>query len=518
MVRRLPPIALSVALVLMASWLAIGIGRTGAWVVPVRTLRSQEPVGLTRLRDSANRLWMAGEYEKASGLYRQGYERAVGRRETASAVRFLNNLAGCRFALSQHQKAVEEYLEARRLARSIGFTELLGTISVNLAGLYLNMGDASAAAQAAEKGVRDLEGIPDLPYRARLLVQLGNARVWSGQVEAGLATLSESRREADRTNDLPMLALSFDYEGNYYLGRGDTGRAESAFLRGFLVRRLRKPDEAHYSYANLGRLRLAQGDAPSATRLFDQALAQAKRALSPVQLWTIYNGRGNANLAQGRIEEALSDLGNAVELARRWRADAVAVDALRIHTDAGLREIYQSYIEAGNQAALHGGRPDLARAAFSVSEEHRAVSLRERWSASGEWRRRLPEEYWTVLGQLQSAEVTALRDPSSAAASRAAQLRLRLIEMEAAIGAPRPPIPQRGADFSRSVQRKLGPSEALLSFELGGKNSYLWTVTREEFALHPLGPSGKLTSLIARFRDAVRLGEAGAGEAGRELY
>ena len=317
----------------------------------------------------------------------------------------------------------------------------------------------------------------------------------------------------------PMLALSQEYVGIHCLQHGDLARAEAALLGAYLVRKLRKPDELHYSHANLGSLRLAQGDFKSAETLFSLALAKANRAPSLVQVWTLYHGRGAAREAQGRFDEAWADFGTAVDLARRWRADAVAADAMRIRTDAGLHEVYQSYIRAGNRAALSGGRPEMARRAFSAAEEHRAVSLREQWNASGEWRRKLPAEYWPVLGQLQSAEVAALRDNSAPAAARAARLRLRLIEMEAQTGAPPPlAVAGGGAEFSRAIQRKLSPSEALLSFEFGEKESYLWAVTGKQFFLHALGPRRELTALISRFRDAVRLDRADAADAGAELY
>lgn len=478
-----------------------------------------EPSDLVRLREEGNRLFAAQRYEEASEVYERGYRESLGHRQVRPAIRFLNNLAGCQFALFRYQKAVELYLEAQRMARPIRFAEMLGMISLNLAGIYMQMGDAGAAAQAAEQGIRDLRDLPNVSFRAKLLGQLGNARRWSGRHEEALSILRESQWEADKADDVAMLALSQDCVGIDRLKRGELAQAESAFLGAYLVRKLRKPDELHYSHANLASLRLAQGDFKSAETLFSLALAKARSAPSLVQIWTLHHGRGAAREAQGRFDDAWADFGTAVDLARRWRADAVAADTVRIRTDAGLREVYQSYIRAGNRAALSGGRPEMARRAFSAAEEHRAVSLRERWNVSGEWRRKLPQEYWPVLGQLQSAEVAVLRSNSAPAAARAARLRLRLIEMEARTGAPRPlAVAGGGAEFSRAIQRKLSPSEALLSFEFGEKESYLWALTGKQFFLHALGPRRELTALISRFRDAVRLDRADAADAGAELY
>lgn len=410
-------------------------------------------------------------------------------------------------------------MEARRLARPIRSAEALGAISLNLAGIYLQMGDASAAAQAAEQGIQDLREYPNIYFRARLLVQLGNARRWSGQPEQALSILRESHWEADRVDDVSMLALSQDYAGNICLKREDLAGAEAAFLNAYLTRRLRKPDEVHHSHANLGHLRLAQGDFNSAETFFSLALAKARSAPSLVQVWTLYHGRGVARRQQGKLREALADLAEAVDLARRWRADAVAGDALRIRTDAGLDQVYQAYIGSAAEAALSGAGTEMARRAFSAAEQRRAVSLRERWNTTDEMRGRLSGEYWSILGQLQSAEVAALRDPSAPAAVRAGPLRLRLVEMEAHAGAPPPPAgPAGDADLSRAVQRRLSRSAALFSFELGERESYLWTVTSTGFALRTLGPKRELVSLISRFHDAVRRGQPEAVDEGRRLY
>lgn len=463
--------------------------------------------------------FQAGRFEQARADYEAGYRAALTGGQTAAAIRFKVNVGSCRFAASEYQEAVVEFLEARRLAREAGDRVGLGAISINLSGIYLQLGDAASASWAAEEGLRDIERISKLPYRAKLLVQLANTRAWSRGLDEALLVFADSIAEADRVGDDSLLALAFEYLGTHSLRLGLLEQAEQAYLRAYWVRRMLKPDEVHNSHANLGRLRLAQGDPASAARLFDLAIGGDARMPSLVQMWTLYYGRGKAKMAQGRLEEALEDFATAVDLAQRWRADAVAADALRIRTDVGLHEIYGAYVEAGNRLALGGGGAALARQTFAVAERNRAASLRERWNNSDDLRRRLPAEYWPVLGQLQSAEAAALRNPASPAAASAHQLRLRLIEMEAAGGVPQLPDSQAGAgDFSRAVQGALSPSEALFSFQLDERESYLWGVTREEFRLCPLASRSALAPLIARFQESVRLGRPDATETGRELY
>jgi CHAT domain-containing protein len=460
----------------------------------------------------------AGRFDLARAITkpipRRAGRRPDRRRDSLQGQRRLLPFRGLRV-----QEAVVEFLEARRLAREAGDRVVLGAISVNLSGIYLQLGDAASASLAAEEGLRDIERVSKLPYRAQLLVQLANTRAWSRGLDEALPVFASSIAEADRAGDDSLLALAFEYLGTHSLRLGLLEQAEQAYLKAYWVRRMLKPDEIHNSHANLGRLRLAQGDPASAARLFDLAIAGDERTPGLVQMWTLYHGRGRAKMAQGRLREALADFASAVDLAQRWRADAVAADALRIRTDVGLHEIYGAYVEAGNRLALDGGGTAPARRTFAVSERNRAAGLRERWNNPGDLRRRLPAEYWPVLGQLQSAEAAALRNPTSPTAASAHQLRLRLIEMEAASGVPQLPDSQAGSgDFSRAVQGALSPSEALLCFQFEEKESYLWAVTREEFRLYSLASRGALAPLIARFQEAVRLSRADAVQTGGELY
>ncbi len=492
-------------------------------VEPVRTTKGEAVSdwasgALNRYRVRGTTHYHTGRFEQARTEYEAGYRAALAGHQTAAAIRFKINAGSCRFAASEYQAAVLEFLEARHLARKAGDRVALGAISINLSGIYLQLGDASSAARAAEEGLHDIAGVVKLPYRARLLVQLANTRAWSRSLDEALPVFAEAIAEADQAGDVSMLALAFEYQGSHSLRLGRIADAEQAYLKAYWVRRMLKPDELHNSHAALGRLRLAQGDSASAARLFDLAIQRISRAPSLVQMWTLYYGRGRARMAQGRLREALADFGKAIDLARRWRADAVAVDALRIHTDAGLHEIHSAYIEAGNRLVPAGGGDRLARRTFCVAEENRAASLRESWNHSGELRRRLPQEYEQVLGQLQAAEAAKLLNPTSPAAP-AGRLRLRLIEMEAAAGLARPyEATAGGEDFSRFVQRRLSSSDVLLSFQLGEPQSYLWAVTRERFELRALGPRKELVDLVKRFRSAVQSGRREAAEAGRELH
>jgi tetratricopeptide (TPR) repeat protein len=128
-----------VILVSPGIWL---VSITPAGVPSLPAVVREESSDLLRLREEGNRLFAAQRYERASEIYDRGRRESLGRRQIRPAVRFLNNLAGCQFALFRYQKAVELYLEAQRLARPIRFAEMLGMISLNLAGIYLQMGDA----------------------------------------------------------------------------------------------------------------------------------------------------------------------------------------------------------------------------------------------------------------------------------------------------------------------------------------------------------------------------------------
>ena len=67
-------------------------------------------------------------------------------------------------------------------------------------------------------------------------------------------------------------------------------------------------------------------------------------------------------------------------------------------------------------------------------------------------------------------------------------------------------------------QHGLGESDLLLSFYLGKRESYLWTVTRSRIELHRLPTESEIREDVMRFREAISTGAPAGEKLGADLY
>jgi CHAT domain-containing protein/tetratricopeptide (TPR) repeat protein len=471
----------------------------------------------------ASELFQARRYQDLIGLSQARYRESLERGESEAAIKWLNNLAGAYFALMQYRRAMQVYVEARALAESTGGWEHVAAINANLSSLYLQAGEMNAAAESAEAAIRGVEKAHAQRYHAQLLIQLGRLQFRRGEREKGIASYRGGIEEAAARGDWVTEARGWDHLGWELLLERDLAGAERALVEAYRLRRLHRSDDLALSYPKLGLLRLAQGDLRSADVLLDLAVQANRRETSLVPLWSVYYHRGGLRLAQGRLSEAWSDYGTALDLARKWKIEVLPVEAVRNSAAVGLEELTAAFVETGSRLYFRERRADVARVTLAAAEESRAWSLRASLDEPGELQQRLPPSYWEALAQLQSAEVALLRGAEVAERRRASLLRAKLTEMEAEAGVG---LPARGSEegakstecLIAEMQARLKPDEALMSFHLAEPESSLWIVTRAGVCLERLGSGSRLREAGVRFRDAVEHGAMPAAVEGEQLY
>lgn len=477
-----------------------------------------EPPELTQLRDQGNKLYGSGKYVEAARTYESGYEIAKNRGQFKSAVRFLNNLGGARYQIFQYRDAVKAYLEARDLAAMVGDRQAFAALCSNLSSLYRDMGDIDAAAQSAQQGLAALGGT-STDFRSNLLMQSGQVKLQQKDAAAA-GELREALRLAMQNEDPATESQAWSELGNALLEEGNPRGAEPLLLQAYRLRRLHDDKRIYYSYETLGELHMAQSDPSAASALFSRAIEAARR-ISPAALWTGYFKRGQAKLAQGRLEESFEDFGAALTWLRRWRAEVLPADAFRVSSEVELHDIFSAYIDLGSRLYRETGRGHIAEQVFAVAEESRTTSLRTLRSVSDSSATNLPTEYWETLSRLHGAEATLLAN-ESADTDAVRQLRLRLTEMETRAGVELPPDESDSAWGSGQIlsrtRQVLGPDAAYLGFTLGKSGSWLWIVTREGIELQGLPPAAQISATVREFTHSVAEGSPEATSAGRSLY
>lgn len=462
----------------------------------------------------AYRLYASGRFAQAATLYEQAYRRGMQEGNRRQAVRYLNNLAGCRFAGFQYAGAMETYLEARRLAVAASDYETQGAVAINIASLYLQMGNLESAATAATQGLAAVHRhrLPGAAM-AQLFTLMGRIRFLQRRYGEGAAAYREAIGEALTSGDMPQLARSWDSFGYSCLRQGRLHEAETSLIESYRLRLLFHRKDLHLSYTNLALLRLAQHDLRSAAVLSQRAVELASQNIGGAPLWHVIHTRGLVREAQGDTRGAVSAFGRAMEEVRRWRIGVLPADALRATADEALNSVYTSYVRAGARLYFESGARQWAVKTFEVMEQSRAVSLRESAGSSI----RLPPEYGEALARMRTAEAASNRGHSPLAREAARRARLQLVELETRAGlesAGRRSHLLNHASLNE-IRQSLAPGQSLISYLVAEPQSYCWIVTRRGLSLHRLAGRGRLTELVDASAAALRSGRAGLPEAAR---
>lgn len=470
----------------------------------------------TQLKETA-KAFRAGDFRGAAALAQQGYGDALSGGEPHLAARFLGNLGGCRFVLHQYKEALQDYLEARRLAEALHENTTAGRLDLNISSLYTQLGEIEAALEAASRASALLSG----KERVRVLIHTATLRAAQDRLPQAAALFGQGIEAADRSNDREMYALGWMDLGEELLKRGRLRQAEHAMLEAYRTRKLNGLRGLENCYRYLGLLRLQQGDLRAASALLDRAVEHSRQPGGMAPTWEVYYGRGRVRLGQHNLEAALDDFRVAARLARDWRREAPPDDATRVAAENAIQKVHSALVEAGNQIYFKTHRPALAQETFESAEANRAASLRALLAEPRDWRRNLPAEYWETLQRLESAEVEMLRAPAAPAdgsrstAERIQQLQGALIQWES----------QAHENTDREIphllehtRRALRPDAAFFAFHLGSPDSYLWAVSRDQFALYRLPPGPRISGMVKRFTTAVGAGSVEAQAAGSQLF
>ncbi len=424
-------------------------------------------------------------------------------------------MGACQHGLFRYRDALQTWLEARRLSEGVADWVNLGSLGVNISSLYLVMGEFDAAADAAERAVKDADrgGFPDGMARAH--IQLGIIRAKQGRLRDSAAAIDRAILIAEREGNISTVAEAWDHYGEELLALGKVAEADRALTEGYRLRKMHRLAKTDSSYYNLARLRLLQGDAASALHLIDAPLAPGHHSDSRISIWALRHTRGQALLAQGRTADAFHDFRTALDAAREWRLQVLPADFTRVSSEVRTNEIYSSFIETGNALYFTTGREDLARETFEAAEENRAASLRAMQALPGNWPEAAGSQYWAALARLHTIEVQLLNQDNASLRDEMRHVRSTILEMEAGAGAT---FEIHSAGAADEIQRRVPEDAALLSFHLGEPHSFLWAISRTKFQLYALPGSAELAGKLDRFSEAVRAGAETGNSEGRDLY
>jgi tetratricopeptide (TPR) repeat protein len=498
-----------------------GVLRSASVVLPPTPKIQDKYPALKAVFEQTRHLFESGRFVEAAKIYEALYQSARRQNDSPTALRALNNLAGCWFALFRYRRAANSYLEARQLAEEQRDWEAVGTLSLNLSSLYLQMGEINSAEQAAEQSAEALAKAPKHERRAQLLLQFAKIRARKGDIDGAAPYFRAAAAEADRQGNAALTAQAWNLFGYELLSAGRIAEAEAPLIEAFRLRKLSRDPDIDHSYRTLGMLRLAQGDLRSASALLDEAVGMAKARPAKVTGWSAYYLRGQVRMAEGNAAAALDDFRSGIELARRLRVEVLPADAMRIGMEVEMQQLYSAFVRTAVQMYKTTGRRELASEAFEAAEENRAASLRALVSGADGWQSVLPLEYGELVRRLREAEAREALRPGPAAKAAVERIEHALTEMEVKAGLDAGSgsgAAGNGRGLLGVVQQRLGPGQALFSFQLGEPESYVWEVTQTGLELRAAPGRGRLAEQVEEFVRLVRGNSAGAAEMGARLY
>jgi CHAT domain-containing protein len=465
----------------------------------------------------AYQLFVASKYEAALNKYSFALQLARSRHKPAVASRILTSMANCELARQQYRRALALNTEASRT----GDCEQLALSNASSAALYLQLFDLEQAMAAAERA-HTLRTCLAHPYnRAEIALVLGWLRSVEGRSAEARSLLLSGIEDGDRSSNDRIVALGLHRLGAQALDDADLALADSALSGAYRIRTLTQDPFLFSTRYELAKLRLAQGDLGAALTLTQSAMnSSAGTGLAP---YLLLNLRGRIFQAQGNLTAATKDFREAMQAASQWRGRILPADSFRTSSDAGLQQVYDSFINAAVQLSIREHNPDLLVEAWQAAEVNRAAGLRESLLASRSWREQISPEYWDTLAQLRAVEARGLKDSSATLQSRIQSLRFHVTELEVRAGlsasneldTTEKNLPLKTLT---TVRRVLGNSRTLMSFHLGQQASYCWTINQSRFSVSVLPSAEILNRLATQFKLAVENNDSKANSIGSQLY
>lgn len=434
---------------------------------------------LQSLMNEANESFRTGDRARALAFYRKGLERSKALSDTTSEACFLAGAGNIYVLTHQYREALQSFTSAAEAARRAGHQDLRLRVGVSLASLYRRLGDKPAGAAI----FRELTAIFPAEPPPWLLLQAGNIKADEQGIDAATPYFLAAVDAAG--GDAALKGTAWTQLGYLSLSAGRLSEADRALTEGFRIRRLARNKQAENTLFYIGMLRLAQGDAAQALRVFEQL----GRVQSPVAPPFLHYQRARALAALGRSGEAFSAFEQSLAAAADWRLEVPSADSYRISGDTTLAAIYSSYVDTGMAHLRTHRNRRLERRLFEVAEMNRSAGLRETQVAAGE----LTPRYLRLLDRYRQ-ELRAAA-PNAATLAR---LRRVLAEEEAGSGTAVRTAPVTG--LATRIQRSLAAGDTLVTFHSGGAHAWAWAVTRHTLMSYPVPGGESLASGIAMLR------------------
>lgn len=440
------------------------------------------------------RLRSAGKLTEATRAFRRAAGEAKRSENRAGEAAALIAIGGCEIRLHRYSASFKTSTRAKELALQAGDFTIAGRADVSISTIYSQLGDFESAKATAEEAATYLENSPRRDYFAMSLAARGETEFGLDQNEAGKDSMRRALAVARESRDEPVVADIADRFGIWLVLKSELRQAEALVRESLRIReRLKDVDGLAICYEHLAELESKKGKAflHIALEYVEKALATPSFSFKAGPTYYPLHIRGKILRDLGKHDEALAALRQAVDAADTWRQSALPGDATDTKTVQILNETYHDYADLAAEQSIKQGNQALAREALEVLGRNRAASLREQLTRAYSQRLIQSPDYFPLLSKLQETQARATLGADKKAQASLVEIRGQLNELENRVGIESQNLYRFNEktlhrNSLRDIQARLGDTEALLSFSLGERRSFLWAVTKDDLKLYEL--------------------------------
>jgi CHAT domain-containing protein/tetratricopeptide (TPR) repeat protein len=424
----------------------------------------------------------------------------------------LYNLSSVQRLRGELQQALGGFEHALAINRRSG--EQAGQLHTlyALGSVYFDLGDLDKAREEYEEALKlgqTLEGLAS--RRARLLNNIGLVFYRQDQREVAVGYFRRALAFSQELKDSDGIAAAFHNLGVAEVALGRPREGLEALRQALALRQGGDPYPWAHTLRELGTAYDSLGELKEAGSYFQESLELGKRVGSPGQVAEILFRWALLDREQGRLEEALAKVKEAIQLIESVRS-RVEIDALRTSFFASKRDYYELYVDL--LMRLHQLHPEgpYQVEALAASERARARGLLDllaegrielRQGITPDLRQR-EKDVSSRLSWFLQRQVTP--DASAGTSEQLSQVEAEMGRLESEV---REHYPQyAGLRYPKplelgSIRRLLDSDTALLEYFVGKDGSVLFVVTQEGMTSYALPPAHELSGLIEKVRSLI---------------
>jgi len=455
------------------------------------------------------------ELERAGEYLEVGLERGRAAGNLEAQAYALSESARLEIDLGELQTACDDYRLAHELLATSGSGIESAMALEGLGRCLLYLGEPERARQMFGDALSEFQASRHSQGQAWTLLGIG-AALEAEHDAAGALHYFRKAMDIIREGSLHALEGVALYDlGKVHRELGQPTQAIAELERAVALEASDSPVRQAQTLLELANAHSQAGDTVRAKPAFQRAIQLSGRA--PLVEAAARAGLARLDRDHGELVAARSAIRRALEITEELRAGVVRPDQ-RVSFLAARRAYYEFDVDllmrcdrlergAGRDAeALAASEQARARELLDLLARER-VDLRHRMPpelearevATGERIALLQTRLWSATESLPATDIQRLKRELNQAEDEEKELDAEIRRRQPAYAAVRAPRPL----LLSEIQGLLDNSTALLEFFVGEESSYLFVVTRQGLATHPLPPRRQLEPLVERVHAAV---------------